>query len=246
MYTKGHGEDKVQLPSFAALLSDTIITTTQRNLLVFFLPSRSHSCESLRTSDPPVRKTVITSHQNRSDVECECLRVWLGRTHLLTVNHVRRAQEVTSKRTRQRRWESGLNRLLKCQHEQRRIAGRGASIKRHKQTRVQPYSEDAPSCPVEGNAVHRRQVSQDPLVHLHVLVHGGRHQLPQAVGAVQPAAEAGLHWMQSKQTRQWGRTLSLSMYRKLLWIAGSSKTFIFTDIRRAPVNNRRLWWSSAM
>lgn len=57
-----------------------------------------------------------------------------------------------------------------------------------------PYREDASSRPVEGHAVHRRQVPQDPLVHLHVLVHGRGNQLPEAVGAVQPAAKARLHW----------------------------------------------------
>lgn len=62
-----------------------------------------------------------------------------------------------------------------------------------------PYGEDAPPRPVEGDAVHRRQVSQDPLVHLHVLVHGGGHQLPQAVGAVQPSAVARLHWTQTRR-----------------------------------------------
>lgn len=56
------------------------------------------------------------------------------------------------------------------------------------------HREDAPARPVEGDAVHGRQVSQDPLVHLHVLVDGGGNQLPQPVGAVEPAAEARLHW----------------------------------------------------
>lgn len=55
------------------------------------------------------------------------------------------------------------------------------------------YRENAPSRPIEGHAVHGRQVSQDPLVHLHVLVHSRGHQLPEAVGAVQSAAEARLH-----------------------------------------------------
>lgn len=54
------------------------------------------------------------------------------------------------------------------------------------------YREDAAPGPVEGDAVHGRQVSQDPLVHLHVLVHGRGHQLPEAVRAVQSAAEARL------------------------------------------------------
>lgn len=54
------------------------------------------------------------------------------------------------------------------------------------------YREDAPPRPVEGNAVHGRQVSQDPLVHLHVLVHGRGHQLPETVRAIQPAAETRL------------------------------------------------------
>lgn len=56
------------------------------------------------------------------------------------------------------------------------------------------YREDASARPVEGHAVHRRQVSQDPLVHLHVLVHGRGHQLAQAVGSVESAAVARLDW----------------------------------------------------
>lgn len=65
----------------------------------------------------------------------------------------------------------------------------------HTNTRARTnYREDASSRPVEGDAVHGRQVSQDPLVHLHVLVHGRGHQLPETVGAIQPAPEARLDW----------------------------------------------------
>lgn len=64
----------------------------------------------------------------------------------------------------------------------------------HTHTRPSIYRENASSCPIKGDAVHRRQVSQNPLVHLHVLVHSRGHQLPQTVRAVEPAAEARLHY----------------------------------------------------
>lgn len=38
-------------------------------------------------------------------------------------------------------------------------------------------------------------MSQDPLVHLHVLVDGCGQQLPQAVRAVQPTPVTRLHWL---------------------------------------------------
>lgn len=60
---------------------------------------------------------------------------------------------------------------------------------------LRPYGKDASARPVEGDAVHWRQVSQDPLVHLHVRVHGRGHQLPEAVGAVQSTAVTRLHCM---------------------------------------------------
>lgn len=68
----------------------------------------------------------------------------------------------------------------------------------NKNARGKTYGEDASPRPVEGHAVHGRQVSQDPLVHLHVCVHGRGHQLTETVGAIQSTAEARLHWMSRK------------------------------------------------
>lgn len=68
----------------------------------------------------------------------------------------------------------------------------------NKNTRGKTYGEDASPRPVKGHAVHGRQVSQDPLVHLHVRVHGRGHQLTETVGAIQSTAEARLHWMSRK------------------------------------------------
>lgn len=70
--------------------------------------------------------------------------------------------------------------------------------RRNKNARGETYGEDASPRPVEGHAVHGRQVSQDPLVHLHVCVHGRGHQLTETVGAIQSTAEARLHWMSRK------------------------------------------------
>ena len=56
------------------------------------------------------------------------------------------------------------------------------------------YREDASAGTVKGHTVDRRQVSQNPLVHLHVLVHGCGHQLAESVRAVQSPAERRLHY----------------------------------------------------
>jgi len=56
------------------------------------------------------------------------------------------------------------------------------------------HREDAASGAVEGDAVDGREVSQDPLVHLHVLVDGRGQELAQAVRAVQTAPVTRLHW----------------------------------------------------
>lgn len=78
--------------------------------------------------------------------------------------------------------EITLNRLLKHLNTQRRRKQRDVFHRSaHARNRCSLYREDASSRPVEGHAVHGRQVSQDPLVHLHVLVHGRGHQLPEAV-----------------------------------------------------------------
>lgn len=125
-----------------------------------------------------------------------------------------RTQAVTHTHTTYKRWlqtntqpTSSHNAVseLVTRHPQRHNGTANMSTQK-----LQSYREDASSRPVEGDTIHGWQVSQDSLVHLHVLVYSSGNQLPEAVGAVQSTAVARLHCVDKKQhpiNDKWTRTV---------------------------------------
>lgn len=84
--------------------------------------------------------------------------------------------------------------LLKCYQTFFTRQNKTSNWSRTQIQKQMSYCEDAAASAIEGDTVHWWQVSQNSLVHLHMLVNSCRHQLTQPIRAIQPPTVYCLHW----------------------------------------------------